>query len=144
MSSRVSFDSVTLRHWIPEKGTLDHYCECLSRLALRSPPATEEAKSKQCFMHIIAVVSRDWCLLEWAGSEPRAPASPPGSKEEEPGSCGPPECRQRGKRSGVLSGHLRGEEREGHLPDLREPEWTLRLAPLHKGSVAYITDFISR
>ena len=51
---------------------------------------------------------------------------------------------QRGKRSGVLSGHLRGEEREGHLPDLREPEWTLGPAPLHKGSLAYITDFISR
>ena len=29
-----------------------------------------------------------------ARSEPRAPAPPPGSKEEEPGSCGLPECKE--------------------------------------------------
>ena len=110
MASSVSFDSVTLGNWILEQGALDHYCECLSRLALRSPLATEEARSRQCFMHIIVVASRDWCLLEWARSKPRAPASLPGSKEEDPGSCGPPECRQRGKRSGVLWG-ISGEKK---------------------------------
>jgi len=62
-------------------------------------------------MHIIVVASRDWCLLEWAGSEPRAPASPLGSKEEEPGSCGPPECSKEGRdqeSSRGISGEKKG------------------------------------
>ena len=95
VASRVSFGLVTLGNWIPEKGTLDHYCEHLSRLALGSPPATD-GKSKQCFVYTIVVASRDWCLLEWPGASPglrphlqaprkrnRAPVVPPSAKREE-------------------------------------------------------------